>query len=256
MYQIFFQKSGEVIKHLENIDKIMKIAFITFSFGNQYVDITSKMIRSVKKHLKNDGDVDLYVVSDSKFLEENMLIVNTPVNTDQLKLNKFKWTLSLKEKLSSYDLIYLIDADCIMIKDITIESILPKSKESLVCTTHPWQTTGDNRWLLEGNPSSTAYIENTNIYIQSCFWGGYSSEVLKAVKEIDSWIDEDKKNNIVSRWCEESYINKYVVGKNATYLDKTYAFPSKHYQEEKHKYDIKILHFNYFSCGYDLSVID
>lgn len=234
----------------------MTTAFVTFSFGDLYKDITKKMVDSVKHHLTNCDVLDVYVVSNQTVEGFNTVIVDNPIDSVQLKLSKMKWILSIRDTLKNYDLIYIMDADCVVIKDIDLNTILPSHKKSIVCTIHPWQTEGDNRWLLDGNIDSMAYVENTKTYVQSCFWGGYSDTVLSAVEKIDDWITIDKQKNIVSKWYEESYLNKYLTLNDPTYLDKTYCFPSTCYAEEKTQHDIKIVHFNYYSCGYDFSVLD
>lgn len=223
----------------------MKVAFITISFGENFNKSTSRLVKSIRNHIKGHDGLDCHVISDISTIDDAIVHQQAcEYGSPAIKLKKMESLLKIEDCLRSYDLIYIIDSDCIVIKDIDLSEIVPKNKSELVCAIHPWQVTGKNDWLLEGNQDSNAYIQNTEYYVQSCFWGGYTESVIKAVYTINEWIQADIKNGITSRWYEESYLNKYIHDKPFTLISKMYNFPYSCYSREKLQHDIKIVHFN------------
>ena len=213
------------------------------------------MIHSIKKHLHGYSDLSFFIISDIPVLDVNNYIVDDKSSVKEIQLNKVKQTLNILKNVKDYDVVYMIDADCIMIKDINLSQILP-IPNTVLCCEHPWQTFGNNRWLLEQNPNSSAYLENSDRYFQSCFWGGSFDVVENILKEMDHRIETDRQSNLPAKWAEEGYLNKCIFEKEKTILDKTYIFPSNCYVIEKHKYDIKMVHFNSYSCGDEISILE
>jgi hypothetical protein len=197
------------------------------------------------------------MISDKPFDGIYTHIVDVPVDQHAIKLKKLGFVLEIEDTLRKHDYVYVIDSDCIMIKDIHVSEILPDGIDYTVCAAHPWQTTGSNSWLLEQNKESLAYLDNANTYFQSCIWGGHTEMTLGVLNQIDQWIQEDIRKNVRRAiWHEESYFNKYLNGRKTKILDKTYVFPSDCYLKEKSIYKIKMVHFNYGSSDCDLSIID
>ena len=66
----------------------------------------------------------------------------------------------------------------------------------------------------DDNPNSTSYIGNINyIYCQSGFFGGPSNLIYYMCKDIITMIDIDLKNNIIAKWHDETYFNKWLYDK-------------------------------------------
>lgn len=60
------------------------------------------------------------------------------------------------------------------------------------------------------NPNSVSYIGTTNyIYVQGAFFGGNSKLVYEMCESVAEMVQEDLINNIIPRWHDETYLNKY-----------------------------------------------
>lgn len=237
----------------------MKIALITISFGEKYVNDSIRLIASIKRHLIN-CDVDVHLISDIE-VSDAICHTSTKINVMPtyalqpnhiIKLTKFERVLQIKHALQIYDLIYLIDSDCLFVNNTTIEELIPQTTDHIVCVKHPWQTTGKNGWLVDKNKNTTAFMENTEIYIQSCFWGAYTHKFLQVVSDINEWIQIDIKNNVCAKWFEESHFNKYLLNQNKTILEgENYNFRACEYKSIIDKSNIKIIHFNAATKGHN-----
>lgn len=231
----------------------MKIGLISFSFGEPYRGMTQKMIKSIFNKFLGFDSVTIFVFSDISFEGAYCFHTPNPENATQIKMSKFKWIYERREVLKDFDLLYVIDADCIIVGDISQQDIIPENESSLSCVTHPWQCDWKNKWLLESNPDSEAYLDDIKTYVQSSFFGGYSKLVLEVCKELGSWAEKDQSKNIIPKWYDESYLNKYISKNTPRYLTDDYACISHKvhglpdfiaYQDRPNKKTVKIIHFN------------
>ena len=60
------------------------------------------------------------------------------------------------------------------------------------------------------NPNSVSYIGTTDYtYVQGAFFGGPTKKVLEMCKSVNDMITIDLQNNIIPRFHDETYLNKY-----------------------------------------------
>ena len=55
--------------------------------------------------------------------------------------------------------------------------------------------------------------------------GGKSESYVKMCEELDKMTKEDMAKNVVAKFHDESYINKYMLDKNPLYIKPNYAMP-------------------------------
>jgi len=84
---------------------------------------------------------------------------------------------------------------------------------------------------LEHNPESLAAVtedDDLSTYWQACFWGGRSEYFLKVSKELEERTDKDLEKNIIAKFWDESFLNKYFIeNKNLVYTyDPSYSYPA------------------------------
>ncbi len=88
----------------------------------------------------------------------------------------------------------------------------------------------------DDNPNSTSYIGNIEYtYCQSGFFGGPSNLVYKMCEDIVKMINIDLNNNIIAKWHDETYFNKWLYDKNydETIINITDVFYNKNFKQEQ-----------------------
>jgi histo-blood group ABO system transferase len=79
-----------------------------------------------------------------------------------------------------------------------------------------------------GNKKSTAYVarEDRKHYCCGAFYGGRREEVLMLLETAIRNVDRDLKNNVMPKWHDEGYINRYFIDHPPTvFLSPSYCFP-------------------------------
>lgn len=210
----------------------MKIALLTIA-TNKYNAFADILAKSIDAHFKI-ADTDLYVFgnSDLSYKPKNFSIKQHYISHTPHPLGtllRYHFYLEKREELEKYDYLYHIDCDMKMVDDVG-EEILGQR----VCTLHPgWFLRKDvKNYEYDRNPECTAYIAPDDNRVipghmyQNCLQGGSSEEFLKMSCKIRSNVEIDLKKNIVARWHDESYMNKYMLDNRPDkLLSPGYAYP-------------------------------
>lgn len=216
----------------------MKIAIITIGVG-AYKSFLIPLIQSINKFMLLDHEKYILIFSDDIIQDYTVFKIDSlpvPLTT----LLKFKYINQLS--LEMYDVIYFIDGDCLVTSTIGNE-ILPNTS-GLVAVKHPWQYF--NNLMYESCPYSMAYVNTNNgTYYQGCFFGGYRNEFCKMSHILDENIKIDLKNRIISRWYDESHLNKYFIDHHPKELSSGYAYPDPNRWKTKFDFEQKIIHYNH-----------
>ena len=222
----------------------MKIAICTIStdgYWNKY----SLLKESISKYFLKNHSVNSFVYTD-KILHEDNIFHTTHLPSPLITLMKFNFLLQQENVFKNYDLLYYIDGDCRIVDEID-EEVFPNEQLPIVATKHPWQHYQSKSY--DDNKLSSAFVENSgdNHYLQACFFGGYTQDVLHMSNEISNMIKQDLKNRYIAKWFDESYFNKFLLNKPVKLLSAAYAFPDPNYW--KHSIDLKpkIIHENSYS---------
>lgn len=85
------------------------------------------------------------------------------------------------------------------------------------------------RGTYETDHKSTSYVADNEgkVYYGGGFWGFSYFEFVRVINKAIYMIDEDKKNNIIPIWHDESVINRYLIDNPPTLV----LSPSYHYPE-------------------------
>lgn len=122
----------------------------------------------------------------------------------------FKMTTILENK-GNYDYVFYFNANSILLKS-DYSWFKPNQ---LILTYHKDWFGNDCKTYkflepFNDNPNSTAYIGTTNYtYVQGAFFGGNAKLVYDMCEVVTEMLQEDLINNIIPRWHDESYLNKY-----------------------------------------------
>lgn len=210
----------------------MKLAFLTIA-TNKYNYFANILAQSIDDKCKIEN-IDLYIFGNSEisykpknFSIKQHYISHTPHPLGTLL--RYHFYLEKKDELKKYDYLYHIDSDMKMVDDIGNEIF-----GNRVCTLHPgWFHRSDiENYEYDRNPECTAYVSPDDKRVipghmyQNCLQGGSSEEFLKMSCAIRSNIEIDLKKNIVARWHDESYMNKYMLDNRPDkLLSPGYAYP-------------------------------
>ena len=162
------------------------------------------------------------------FHQENLW---RPDNT----LKRFHIFLSQEKELEKMDYLFFFNAN-LEIKQPIWEEILPKGKNTIVVTKHPWYFNKNNKqYPYDRNLKSTAFIKKWEWSYYVAWWlnWGTSYSFLKMGKDLARNIDIDKDNWVIALWHDESQLNRYIydLEMNAHKEDFTLLPPSYLYPE-------------------------
>lgn len=222
----------------------MKIALCTIS-TDRYWEKYTPLRESIDKYFLKNYDVKNFVYTD-RVTDNDEVFHISHLPSPLITLMKFNFLLQKQHILKNYDLLYFIDGDC-KIVDYIDEEIFPTDEFPIVATKHPWQEFNSNQY--DDNPMSSAYVEDsgTNHYIQACFFGGYTTNVLDMANQIHDMIKQDLKIRYIAKWFDESYLNKFLLNKPVKLLHARYAYPEVTVWNHILNDTPKIIHENSFS---------
>lgn len=141
-------------------------------------------------------------------------------------LMRYKMFHSIKERLSSFDYIFFINANMRFLQPVN-EEVLP-NKEGLLVVKHPgFFNKNREEFTYDTNPKSSAYIspDQGQYYFMGGFNGGKAESYLKLIETLYININTDLENEIIALWHDESHLNKYMLDKTAKILDPSFGYP-------------------------------
>ncbi len=143
-------------------------------------------------------------------------------------LKRFHLFLRENGSLKKMDYLYFFNANMIFKSKVTENEILPSPfGNGLVAVIHPYFYDHKNMAPFENNPNSSAYVK-TDIfsnYFQGCLSGGRTHDYLLMASELVKMIDSDLSKNIIGKWWDESYMNKYFQINPPQLLPPSFAYP-------------------------------
>lgn len=149
----------------------------------------------------------------------------------------FRFHYILKYK-TNYDYIFFINSNAVIKENKSInwfdQNKINVTKHftyrSGILTTYEMLLPSDD------NPNSTSYIGNIEYtYCQSGFFGGPNNLIYEMCEDIVNIIDIDLKNNIIAKWHDETYFNKWLYSKkyDNRLINITDVFFTKNFSQEK-----------------------
>lgn len=227
-------------------NEILKVGILMIS-TSEYNKFHFALKNSIFDYFLRDYNKHLFWFTDdekSNTTEDETVIKITHLPMPLNSLLRFHYFKGID--LESYDLIYYIDIDCLIVSEIGNE--INPTIEDLVAVKHPLIRPVENHF--EKNNISMACVED-NIprqYFQACFFGGKSHAMIELINELECNIRLDLRKNFIAKWYDESHINKYFIAHPPKALDFCYAFPNP---ERWPNFTIdgvpKIIHYNHTS---------
>ena len=230
---------------IEPNEEIKRIGIFCIGTGN-YINYLEQLITSIESKFLPSYKKIYFISTDQEKKASNICkklnITNyiKKINRKGFPLDtlyRYKYLLEFDIMVEMLcDVLYYLDID-MKINQIIDTDILPTPKNVLVGTRHPGYAFGPNKkGDPEINPKSTAYInpkDYNDCYIAGGFNGGITHYFLNMARHIQHNIDIDKSNDIIAKWHDESYLNKYFNENSEKFLilSPDYCYPENYYQE-------------------------
>lgn len=210
----------------------IKIAILYIALG-KYDVFWKEFYCSAEKKLLKNCEKEYYVFSDSQELMKSAetspsvhIIPQQDLGWPNDTLLRFAMFSRIIEELERFDYIFFFNANMVFISEIMEDDILPV-KEDLVFASHPGlYDKSREEFTYDRNCNSNAYIPygEGEHYICGGVNGGKSEAYIKLIKEINNWTLEDLAKGVMPLWHDESYLNKYALGKKYKLLSPGYVY--------------------------------
>jgi len=185
--------------------------------------------------MKGSSNITYYLFSDKSIpVRTHRRVINIgvehkpwPHSTSQ----RFRFFTNAASILSAEQYLYYVDVDCKFVDRVDAEII------GDLCGV---QHCGFTKTIgpFEDNPQSMAYIPPAGR--GTYFGGGWSGGAREHYLRLASWcadaLDKDTSNNIVAKWNDESYINKYF----SEHIPNIILSPSYHFPASNNAYYRKL----------------
>ena len=213
---------------LANIEKKVeparyKIGVCIVAMG-EYETKAGAFIESGRKFFCLKHDVTYFVFTDGEKIQQAKDVV-------RVKQANFGWPYVTLKRFHVYDdhaklfekmdYLFAVNADLVFVAPVGEEVL-----SNLVATQHPafLKKRGD----YESKKISAAYVcpHEGKCYFSGSLYGGSKNEFLSLVKEARKLVDADLEKKFISRWRDQSYLNRYLIDHPPTrVLNPSYCYP-------------------------------
>lgn len=234
----------------------MKVA-ISFIGTGKYLNYLPKWYEYLENNFLPGVEKEVLVFTDGDLNEPPSNVKTFKIEHKEwpyITLERFQTLLLAKDEISKCDWFIFLDADTLVVSEVTTEEILNESK-TYIGVHHPChylKMPPHDKYpgSFETNPKSRAAIEEDSdfsVYYQGCVWGGKVPEVIKMIEELDARTREDLENDVIALWHDESHLNKFYleVSDQVNVLSSEFAYPQNF--ASACKFSPKIVHSKDFS---------
>ncbi|HEY5235530.1 MAG TPA: hypothetical protein VIJ14_05085, partial [Rhabdochlamydiaceae bacterium] len=191
---------------------------------DEYEVKAKALIESGRKFFCLNHDVTYFVFTDETKLEEAKDVV-------KVKQTNFGWPYVTLKRFQVYDdhaklfekmdYLFAVDADLVFVAPVGEEVL-----SNLVATQHPAFV--KKRGDYESKKISAAYVgpHEGKHYYSCSLYGGSKDEFLNLVKVARKQVDSDLEKKFISRWHDQSHLNRYLIDHPPTkILNPSYCYP-------------------------------
>jgi len=213
----------------------MSSVAILYICTGRYTEFWPNFFRSAEQYLLPGYDKHYFVFTDTASLEGEESGRVHRVEQEALPwpyptLYRFRFFERIRSQLATFDYIYFFNANCRLVQPITADMLLPKEDEELVVTNHPyyWNQPA-KKFTYERNPASAAYIpkgEGT-LYAAGGLNGGTAARYLSFIATCNEYLRQDEAKGIIAVWHDESYLNRYILGRKVKILHPGFLYPAE-----------------------------
>jgi histo-blood group ABO system transferase len=228
----------------------MKTAFMLIATGGEhYMQYVPPLMESLKKFFP-PHEVVLFTDSDAHY-DRCWKVFQPNLGWPRATLMRYHAMLGAEDLLSSYDQLFYMDIDMLMVNPVAGEEIW---SNGITAVTHPGYPNS-----FERRPQSRACVVGDHPYYQGCFQGGDSKAFLEMCRVLARNIDIDLANLGGDKpwaiWHDESHMNRYLLDHPpAKVLTPAYCLPIEKYLVHPERWQTpgwvpKILHIEKVNQG-------
>lgn len=188
----------------------MNILICLIGIGN-YAKLIDRQYQGIQKYFLPKTDKNFILFSDREFNFPRTLYVNVPrQNWLGVIHSKFSYLNNYASYIDDFDWFVSFDADIDVLDTITEDEFFCHDK-LFFGMAHP---TLSKKGAFEENPKCRAYVskkEDRSTYWQAFLWGGKGAAVNHLISRINADISFDSKQNVVAKWNDESYLNRFFI---------------------------------------------
>lgn len=210
-----------------------KIAILYIGTG-RYTIFWNEFFNSCEKNLLRNCEKHYFFFTDSKEFQSNEKITIVPqenLGWPLITALRYKILNKIKDELKDYDYAFFFNGNMEVIRNVSEEELLPTAQDGwIVAPLHSCnkRVRSNYDFDYERNPNSASYIPygEGGYYFHAGLIGGRVEEFLEMLAVCENMMDEDLKNNFISKFHDESVFNKYVLTRPYKILSNYYIHPT------------------------------
>ncbi|WP_201547293.1 MULTISPECIES: glycosyltransferase [unclassified Psychrobacter] len=199
------------------------VAILYIATG-RYTVFWDYFYKSAEKYLLPNCDKHYVLFTDniellnkqSEYLNVSM-IKQEALQWPYIALMRYQIFLNARQFISSFDFSFYFNGNTEFLDTIFQEDLLPlKDHEKLTLYLQPHVFHRHRRkYPYDRNPQSQAYIpyNQGRHYFAGGILGGKTNAFLELCELLNAQTETDLKNNIIALWHDESYLNKFALGR-------------------------------------------
>lgn len=216
--------------------KQKRIAILYICTG-QYRELWPAFYNTAKKYLLPEHNKTFFVWSDKKLQIQGDDVKLTYIPWKPYPhalINRYSHFLMRKNDLLQYDYCFFFNAN-LEFRDYIHDEILPINQPFVAVNniTHHLLNLEDRVDNIKQNywsdcPASPAYIpmsfweqNPTYCWLMGGFNGGKAKEWVEMCEQIDEWVNYNQNHNLILKWHDEPFMNKYMYDHGVLTLDPT-----------------------------------
>ncbi|CAN2246142.1 Glycosyl transferase, family 6 [actinobacterium SCGC AAA044-D11] len=240
--------------------KKLSVAFVTLA-TNKYVWYWKNLLLSADLNLGTNIDYTFHVFTDqpkyceaaSKLVKHVRVIIHEirPMDWKDATLLRYE-TINSSKRLINSEIVVHIDADSLIIKDLSSTFIERDWINGIALVSHPgfWRPKGiaavnfyiqNIQYLVrdslkmvtmgalgtwDTNQNSTAYVARfrRKKYVCGGVWMGERDEIFRLIEELSNQNRINLENQLHAKWFDESHLNNWAAFHKCTKLTPNYCF--------------------------------
>lgn len=212
----------------------MTVGILYIGIGN-YMLLWENFFKSAEKYLFPNVNKRYYLFTDKELSVSKSVSVyhQKDLGGYNNTLYRFKMFYEHRDDLYKCDYLFFFNGDTLFKRIIYLEELMPTAENGFLVglVWHIYKIKDRDTFPYDRNPNSAAYIPYGQglYYFQGGLNGGRTFEYMQLIESCMRDIEMDCKKGIVALVNDESYLNKYLLGRKVKIVGTEYGKPEKWY---------------------------